>query len=256
MIAPNKRIGILSALAGSALLLVMFQNMTLVEFSSLNMPEVDEGSRRDQARELLGAFYDGSMAQKLEGQQYLNYLVYKKIETSLSSEWKKKIPEITETLIYESQLHELDPIFVLAVIQTESQFNTRAKGDAGEIGLMQILPKTAEWIARKYKIPWKGEKSLYDPVVNIRIGIAYFDHLRDEFSSRAYHYLPAYNMGPKNMRRVDRTVGSISTDGKIVKRDYAIRVMKNYSLIYQEIATEQQELIKFAQSQDQQNVTR
>jgi soluble lytic murein transglycosylase len=252
----NKRIAVASVLTVCALLVVFFQNMTLVEFSELNIPEIDEDSRQDQARELLGVFYDGSVPQKLEGEQYLNYLVFKKIETSMNAEWKKKVPEITETLINESKNHELDPIFVLAVIQTESQFNTKAKGDAGEIGLMQILPQTGKWIAKKFKIPWKGEKSLYDPVTNIRIGIAYFSYLRSDFESRAYHYLPAYNMGPKNMRRVSRTIGSVNKKGKVIKRDYAVRVMKNYQDIYKQIASEQRELIQFAQSQDSNNLTR
>lgn len=240
----KKRIGIFSVLFGWALLVLMFQNMTLVEFSNLNLPVVDEGSRQDQARELLGTYYNGSIAQKLEGEQNLNYLVYKKIVSAMSDDWKDKAPEITQTLIAESQRLELDPIFVLAVIQTESSFNTKARGTSGEIGLMQILPKTGEWIAKKYKIPWDGEKTLLDPVTNIKIGVAYFAHLRNEFESRAYHYLPAYNMGPKNMRRVSRTIGSIAPDGRVMKRDYAVRVMRNYANIYEQMVMTQKELAK------------
>lgn len=247
----KKRIGIFSVLVSWAFLVLMFQNMTLVEFSTLNLPEVDETSRQDQARELLGTYYKGSIAQQLEGEQNLNYLVFKKIEASMSDEWKEKIPEITQTLIAESQRLELDPIFVLAVIQTESSFNTRARGTSGEIGLMQILPKTGEWIAKKYKIPWNGEKSLLDPVMNIKIGVTYFAHLRNEFESRAYHYLPAYNMGPSNMRRVSRTIGSIAPDGRVMKRDYAVRVMKNYANIYQQLVARQKELVKFAGAEDE-----
>jgi soluble lytic murein transglycosylase len=257
MKATNKRIAITSIMAGCSVLVLMFQNMTLVEFSLMNMPEIDEDSRQDQARELLGAFYNGSTAQKMEGEQYLNYLVYKKIESSMRPEWKPYIREITQALIRESQRQELDPIFVLAVIQTESQFNPWAKGSAGELGLMQILPRTAEWISKKYKIPWAGDNSLYDPVTNIKIGITYFAYLRTDFASQAYHYLPAYNMGPKNLRRVNRTLGTVDADGQLQKRDYAVRVMKNYSLIYQEIASEQRELTKFAQqSQDAPSISR
>ena len=242
----KKRIGIFAILSGWILLLLMFQNMTLVEFSTLNLPDVDEDARQDQARELLGVYYKGSLAQRFEGEQALNYLVYKKIEASLADRWKNRYAEITEALITESRKQELDPIFVLAVIQTESSFNTDARGTSGEIGLMQILPKTAEWIAKKYKMPWTGSKSLYDPVTNIRIGVTYFAHLREEFSSRAYHYLPAYNMGPTNMRRVDRTIGSVTSDGKIMKRDYAMRVMKNYTSIYEQMIATQREMVKYA----------
>ncbi|WP_413289159.1 lytic transglycosylase domain-containing protein [Bdellovibrio sp. HCB337] len=250
MTTMKKRIGLFFILAGWGVLLLLFQNMTLVEFSTLNLPVVDEDARQDQARELLGGLYKGSFAQKFEGEQYLNYLVYKKIEGSMSAEWKRYIPEITQTLISESQKYELDPIFVLAVIQTESNFNTRAKGTSGEIGLMQILPKTGEWIAKKYKMPWNGDNSLYDPLTNIRIGVVYFAHLRNEFESRAYQYLPAYNMGPSNMRKVTRTIGSVSPDGKVMKREYAMRVMKNYTNIYEQMMVKQRELIRYAQTED------
>jgi len=237
-------------------LVLMFQNMTLVEFTTLNLPEVDELSRQDQARELLGGLYKDSLAEKLEGEQYLNYLVYKKIENSMGAEWKPYIAEITQTLITESQKQGLDPIFVLAVIQTESTFNTRAKGTSGEIGLMQILPKTAEWISKKYKLPWKGDISLYDPVTNIKIGITYFAHLRSEFESRAYHYLPAYNMGPKNVRKINRSIGSMNPDGKPMKREYAMKVMKNYTNIYEQMVVDQRTLIQFARTQEVEQLTR
>ncbi|MGZ3744095.1 MAG: lytic transglycosylase domain-containing protein [Pseudobdellovibrionaceae bacterium] len=255
MITSYKRTGIMAVLAGWTLLLIFFQNMSFSEFSNLNLPLVDEDSRRDQARELLGVYYKGSLAQRFEGEQFLNYLVYKKIYASLDSRWKSSLPEITETLISESQKQELDPIFVLAVIQTESNFNTEARGTAGEIGLMQILPKTAEWIAKKYKLPWKGAKSLYNPIINIKIGVAYFAHLRNEFESRAYHYLPAYNMGPNNMRKVDRTIGSISSSGRVIKRDYAMRVMKNYVNIYEQMVIGKKELLKLAKDQNVGNKT-
>ncbi len=250
MTTLNKRIGVFTILTGWAVLILLFQNMTLIEFSTLRLPLVDEDSRQDQARELLGSYYKGSLAQRFEGEQSLNYLVYRKIEASMTGQWKSRLPEITKALITESQKQELDPIFILAVIQTESNFNAEARGNAGEIGLMQILPKTAEWISKKYKMPWKGSSSLYDPVTNIKIGITYFAHLRAEFESRAYHYLPAYNMGPKNMRKVSRTIGSISIDGKIIRRDYAMRVMKNYTSIYEQMVANQKELLKFASDQD------
>lgn len=252
----KKRISLFFILSGWGVLLLLYQNMTLVEFSTLNLPAVDEGSRQDQARELLGSLYKGSFAQKLEGEQYLNYLVYKKIESSMSEEWKPYIPEITQTLISESKKHELDPIFVLAVIQTESNFNTRAKGTSGEIGLMQILPKTGEWIAKKYKMTWNGDSSLYDPRTNIKIGVAYFAHLRNEFDSTPYHYLPAYNMGPSNMRKVTRSIGSISSDGRILKREYAMKVMKNYATIYEQMIVKQQELIRYAQTENGEKISR
>ena len=93
----------------------------------------------------------------------------------------------------------------------------------------------------KYKEPWRGNRSLYDPITNIRLGIRYFAHLRSEFDGTAYHYLPAYNMGPANMRRIERKIGSLDGNGKVMKREYAMRVIKNYSQIYKEMALKQKE---------------
>lgn len=217
-------------------MMVFFQNMTPVEFSTLNMPPIDENARKEQAQELLGSYYDGSIAQSLEGQKDLNYLVFKKLESSLSREWKRWLPQITNELINESKKRDMDPIFVLAIVQTESQFNTYAKGTSGEIGLMQILPQTGEWIARKYQIPWTSPNSLYDPITNIKVGIAYFALLRSQFESMPHHYVPAYNMGPKNLRKVAREIANEGVDEKnLLNGAYGSKVMRNYRMIYQQL---------------------
>ncbi|HVK61519.1 MAG TPA: lytic transglycosylase domain-containing protein [Bdellovibrionales bacterium] len=236
----------ISIAAGILFLLILFQNMSLVEFAALNIASVDEGARRIQARELLGDVYGGSFAQKLEGQEYLNYLVFQKLKKSLGSEWEQQVPVFTQTLITESKAYHFDPVFILAIMQTESQFNTRAVGTSGEIGLMQILPRTAEWIAKKYGIEWAGDDSLFDPVVNMRIGIRYFAHLRSEFDRSAHHYVPAYNMGPTNVRRLERNIASTGADFRLIRPQYAAKVLKNYAAIYQQMSLQQQTLDQFA----------
>ncbi|MEK7357711.1 MAG: hypothetical protein AAB250_14765, partial [Bdellovibrionota bacterium] len=69
-----KKPGFISALAAGILFSILFQNMSLVEFAALNIAGVDETTRQEQARELLGDRYDGSFAQQLEDQEYLNFL--------------------------------------------------------------------------------------------------------------------------------------------------------------------------------------
>lgn len=220
-----------------------------MEFNTLNIADVDDQLRIDQSRELLGSYYRGSLAQKFEGKQYLNYLIFKKVDSSLKSQYKDRVPKLVQTIITESKQFEFDPVFILAVIQTESSFNPRRVGSSGEIGLMQVLPTTAEWIARKYDIPWKGPQSLYDPSTNVRIGIRYFALLREQFDGRAYHYLPAYNMGAKNMRRIERKLGNVDGHGHLQKRQYAVRVMKNYMAIYQELASERIAIERLARAE-------
>jgi soluble lytic murein transglycosylase len=244
----NKKWAIASILLAGTLLGSLYQNMTPVEFTALNMPPIDERARQDQARELLGAhYYTGSPIQSLEGTKDLNYLIYKKLESSMTPEWKSWLPQITKELIKECQKQDMDPIFVLAIIQTESKFNTYAKGTSGEIGLMQVLPQTAQWIAHKYKLPWRGPSALYDPITNIKFGITYFAHLRSQFDSQAHHYVPAYNMGPTNLRRAARSFASVGNDERdLLYGSYGSKVMRNYQLIYQQMI-QKDELMKFAQ---------
>ncbi len=246
----NKRSALYATIIGGVFLGAFYQNMTPVEFAALNMPLVNEGARRDQARELLGSVYGGSYAARLEGHKDLNYLIYKKLETSLSREWKSWVPQMTQELISECRKHDMDPIFVLAIIQTESQFNTYAKGTSGEIGLMQVLPQTGEWLAKKYNLHWRGPNTLYDPIHNIKYGITYFAHLRSQFESRAHHYVPAYNMGPKNLRRVARSIATIGEDERtLLNGNYGSRVMKNYQLIYEQLIERKESQLRVATQQ-------
>ncbi|MNT41810.1 Soluble lytic murein transglycosylase precursor [compost metagenome] len=166
------------------------------------------------------------MAQKLEGKEShsLNLSIYKKVQAQLSAPWKGQALNIAHTVITESTKYELDPVFVLAVIKTESRFNPMTLGGHGEIGLMQIKPDTAEWIAKKYNLPWNGNKTLENPSANIRIGLAYMDYLRNEFKGAPRSYVSAYNMGPGNVRKLAAQ--------NIKPQEYSLRVMKNYFEIY------------------------
>lgn len=227
---------------------VVYQNMSLRDFDTLGINDVDDEARRDQARELLGNYYNGSIAQKLEGQKYLNYLVFKQVDQQLRSRWKNHLQGLVQAIITDSEKFEFDPIFILAVIQTESRFNPDAIGTSGELGLMQIRPRTGAWLAKKFKLPWKGSQTLHDPVMNVRLGIRYFAQLREDFRGKPNHYVPAFNMGPTKMRRIQRIYASQSIeDPNMYKREYAIRVMKNYLAMYEQMSIEHKKLEKLAQ---------
>ncbi len=240
-----KKPGFISALAAGILFSILFQNMSLVEFAALNIAGVDETTRQEQARELLGDRYDGSFAQQLEDQEYLNFLVYKKLQKSLGPKWERRLPELTRLLIADARASQFDPVFILAIIQTESQFNPNAVGSAGEVGLMQIRPPTAEWIANKDGIEWLGRESLFDPSINIKLGIRYFAYLRSTFDRSPNHYVAAYNMGPGNIRKLERNVASTGVDLRVIKPQYASRVLKQYNEIYDQMSRQQFDLYRF-----------
>jgi soluble lytic murein transglycosylase len=132
--------------------------------------------------------------------------------------------KLTETLLKVSRKHGYDPVFLLAVIKTESQFNPNTIGLAGEIGLMQIKPNTAEWICKKRKIKWLGEAAMKDPSYNVTIGAHYMHYLKTALASQSTRYINAYNMGINNLQRLPASMQK--------KRAYYGKVIANYLAIY------------------------
>ena len=81
------------------------------------------------------------------------------------------------------------PSLALAVAQVESNFNANAISNKGAIGIMQIMPKTA---SDMYGVP---KHKLFDPVINIKIGISFLDHLIKKYKGRIDIALSHYNGG-------------------------------------------------------------
>ena len=88
----------------------------------------------------------------------------------------------------------LDSRLVLAVIKTESGFDPDAESAAGAVGLMQLMPATAEFIADKAGIGDIDGESLRKPEINIRLGCAYLRYLMNRFGDMRL-CLCAYNAG-------------------------------------------------------------
>ena len=91
-----------------------------------------------------------------------------------------------------SSFHGVRADLVHAVIQAESAFNPMARSIKGAMGLMQLMPATA--IAY-------GVSNAYDPVQNIRAGVAYLRGLLDRYSQNEELALAAYNAGPSAVEK-------------------------------------------------------
>ncbi len=142
----------------------------------------------------------------------------------LRGKWKPQAAKVARTILEESRKHQFDPLFLIAVIENESSFNPDARGTSGEIGLMQILPSSAPWIAAKVGQSYSGPTTLADLCQNIKLGAAYLDYLRKRFQWNGALYLAAYNMGTTNVVR------HIQRDS--IPRVYPERVMKRYLNLY------------------------
>ncbi len=106
-----------------------------------------------------------------------------------------EIAQVAATIVREAEIHGIDPNLAIAVIHIESRGNAFALSPVGAIGMMQIMPPTGEELAAQLDIPWRGSQTLFDPQVNVRIGIAYLKQLESRYGHMATA-LAAYNWGP------------------------------------------------------------
>ncbi len=112
------------------------------------------------------------------------------------SDSKAAPPAKLERIVDEAaEKHDLDPALVNAVISTESGWNPRAVSDKGAMGLMQLVPGTAERF---------GVENPFDPAQNIDGGTAYLKTLLDRYNGDLTLSLAAYNAGE---HAVDRSGG-------------------------------------------------
>ncbi len=112
---------------------------------------------------------------------------------------------LARVIVSESLKAGVDPFVVASVIKHESRFRKSAVSPKGALGLMQIMPETARYISRKAGIAWEGYDGLKQPQYNIRLGIAYLKYLHGLFDGDFKLVLMAYNWGPGNVKRIQRT---------------------------------------------------
>ena len=99
-----------------------------------------------------------------------------------------------------SNQYNLDPLFVLAVIKTESKFDDDAHSHKNAVGLMQITVETGEWAAKEMGFNTFSKDDLYNEEYNIRMGCWYLRRLNDIFDGDLDLTIAAYNAGPTNVQ--------------------------------------------------------
>jgi len=94
----------------------------------------------------------------------------------------------------------LDPAYVYGLIRQESRFVMDARSSVGASGLMQIMPATARWTARKIGLDYSASQ-LNDRDTNILLGTNYLKMVLDDFGGSQAMAAAAYNAGPSRPRR-------------------------------------------------------
>lgn len=127
---------------------------------------------------------------------------------------------------------DLDDAWVYGLVRQESRFTTSAKSSVGASGLMQVMPATAQWIARKLGLSDWRRATAETAGENVNFGTYYLKHILTQLDGSPVLASAGYNAGP---RRAEIWRGSTAMEGAIYidtipfteTRDYVRKVMAN-----------------------------
>lgn len=105
-------------------------------------------------------------------------------------------PEIRMIITEYAHKYRVQKHLVEAVMHAESKFDQKAVSHVGAVGMMQLMPKTAEWIAQEGELQYTDLK---EPRQNIMLGTWYIDYLLKKYHNNEVLALAAYNAGRGNV---------------------------------------------------------
>jgi soluble lytic murein transglycosylase len=131
--------------------------------------------------------------------------------SALSGQPETAQPRLLRQLIYPTyyadlivpyaQRHSFDPALFFGLVRQESSFNPLSYSSADARGLTQVIPGTADLIARALNLPGFVQNDLFKPYVSVRFGSYYFGNVLETFDGNIFYGLIGYNGGPGNVRR-------------------------------------------------------
>jgi soluble lytic murein transglycosylase len=132
-----------------------------------------------------------------------------------------------------SKQNQLNPLLVTALIRQESRFEPKVHSAAGAIGLMQLLPSTANLMASKAQLNGKTF-NLENPNDNIMLGTLYLDYTYDQYKNNSLLAVASYNAGPGNVAKWLQTLPKDDPDDFVEAipfdetKNYVRQVFGNY----------------------------
>jgi len=135
----------------------------------------------------------------------------------------EEVRKLTDVIYSESKKYHYDPMFVLAVILTESSFRRGQLSSRGARGLMQVVPFVGEDVASRAGIEWQGSETLYEPEANIKLGTLHLFEQILKFKD-VKKAIVAYNVGETRLR-------SLMRRNKPLPRSYLNKVVANYQML-------------------------
>jgi len=172
--------------------------------------------------------------------------------TSTALDFDQRFPmPFRDAVVRRSQAINLDPSYVYGLIRQESRFIMDARSGVGASGLMQVMPATARWTAKKIGLDSFTPEQINDRDTNITIGTAYLKLALDDLGGSMPMAAAAYNAGPGRPRTWRGQAGSPVLDAAIwaenvpftETRDYVKKVLSN-TTNYAAILTGQPQSLK------------
>ncbi len=130
--------------------------------------------------------------------------------------------ELAEVIHSECKKYDYDPLFLMAMIYTESSFKRGQVSSAGAEGLMQIRPFVGKSLAGKIGIDWQDSTTLFEPELNVRMGSLHLFEMILKFKDVRKAVI-SYNLGETALRDRVRL-------NKPLPKSYINKVMDNYNM--------------------------
>lgn len=169
------------------------------EFKNVQDPTVAEQFTDGVLRVGVGDNLDGifmltSLAWRDEPTEKAEYQKLKATPTYWQTVYPFPFSDLIQTW---SQQRQLNPLLVTALMRQESRFEPKIRSGAGAIGLMQVIPSTADWIVGQIGESKSDlDTKLETPNENIKLGTWYLDYTHQEYNNNSMFAVASYNAGP------------------------------------------------------------
>jgi soluble lytic murein transglycosylase len=123
-------------------------------------------------------------------------------KTSHRSDYSLRFPMPYKNLVMDhARNNKLDPSVIYGVMRRESLFDPLAKSRVGALGLMQLMPSTARYVAKSLGLKKPRQYDILNINNNIKLGTHYFGSVMGRFDNNVALAAAAYNAGPGNVKR-------------------------------------------------------
>lgn len=123
----------------------------------------------------------------------------------LKSDWigRQMYPvKYSEDIKASASNYNMDPYLIAAIIRVETNYTTGKVSSKGALGLMQLMPDTADWIIEQANFSKVSREMLINRAdVNIQAGVWYLGSLHRKFDGNSIAAVAAYNAGPGNVNK-------------------------------------------------------